>query len=45
MNWNTRDGLASGSPRLPPPVSVSFRPIEDWFDEGSYGALRSALRT
>jgi NAD+ diphosphatase len=39
-----RDGLAAGTLRLPPPVSVSFRLIEDWFDEGSLGGLRDALR-
>jgi NAD+ diphosphatase len=35
-----RDSLAAGTLRLPPPVSVSFRLIEDWFDEGSLGELR-----
>jgi NAD+ diphosphatase len=45
--WFTReelcDGLAAGTLRLPPPVSVSFRLIEDWFDEGSLGGLRDVI--
>jgi len=45
--WFTReqvcDGLAAGTLRLPPPVSVSFRLIEDWFDEGSLGGLRGMI--
>jgi NAD+ diphosphatase len=40
-----RDGLTAGTLRLPPPVSVSFRLIEDWFDEGSLGALHDAPNT
>jgi NAD+ diphosphatase len=45
--WLTRDelraGLQSGALRLPPSVSVSYRLIEDWFDEGAPGALQAAL--
>lgn len=47
--WFTRDelhqALVTGTMRLPPPVSVSFQLIEDWFDKGSLGPLRSVLRT
>jgi len=33
VRWFTREQIASGTPKLPPPQSVSFRLIEDWFDE------------
>ncbi len=33
--WFTRGQIASGTPALPPPQSVSFRLIEDWYDSGS----------
>jgi NAD+ diphosphatase len=33
VRWFTREEVASGTPKLPPPQSVSFRLIEDWFDE------------
>lgn len=35
-----RDGLERGTFRLPSPVSVSFRLIEDWFNAGELGRLR-----
>jgi NAD+ diphosphatase len=38
--WFTREEIASGTPLLPPPQSVSFRLIEDWFDAGSAVPLR-----
>jgi NAD+ diphosphatase len=38
--WFTRDDIASGFPKLPPPQSVSFRLIEDWYDSGSSVPLR-----
>jgi NAD+ diphosphatase len=38
--WFTRDEIASGFPGLPPPQSVSFRLIEDWYDAGSAVPLR-----
>lgn len=38
--WFTRDEIASGFPGLPPPQSVSFRLIEDWYDSGSARPLR-----
>jgi NAD+ diphosphatase len=38
-----RDGLDAGSLRLPSPVSVSYRLIEDWFNAGSCGSLRNLI--
>jgi NAD+ diphosphatase len=38
--WFTREEIASGTPLLPPPQSVSFRLIEDWFDAGATVPLR-----
>jgi NAD+ diphosphatase len=38
--WFSRADIASGSPGLPPPQSVSFRLIEDWYDSGSEVPLR-----
>jgi NAD+ diphosphatase len=38
--WFTREEIASGTPLLPPPQSVSFRLIEDWFDAGAEVRLR-----
>jgi NAD+ diphosphatase len=38
--WFTREEIASGTPLLPPPQSVSFRLIEDWFDAGAVVPLR-----
>ena len=35
VRWFTREEIASGTPGLPPPQSVSFRLIEDWYDSGS----------
>ncbi len=40
VRWFTRDEIASGFPGLPPPQSVSFRLIEDWYDAGSPQRLR-----
>jgi NAD+ diphosphatase len=40
VRWFTRADLASGFPGLPPPQSVSFRLIEDWYDAGSPIPLR-----
>jgi NAD+ diphosphatase len=40
VRWFTRDDIASGLPKLPPPQSVSFRLIEDWYDAGSSVPLR-----
>lgn len=32
--WFTRADIASGFPKVPPGVSISFRLIEHWFDQG-----------
>ncbi len=40
VRWFTREEIASGFPGLPPPQSVSFRLIEDWYDSGSSLPLR-----
>lgn len=41
--WFSREELAAGVPLLPPPQSISFRLIEDWFDAGSERPLRVLL--
>ncbi len=45
--WFTRDeiraGLLARTLRLPSPVSISYRLIEDWFDALDPGALRGIL--
>jgi len=33
--WFSREQIAAGTPALPPPQSVSFRLIEDWYDAGA----------
>jgi len=40
VRWFTRAEIASGFPGLPPPQSVSYRLIEDWYDAGSPTPLR-----
>jgi NAD+ diphosphatase len=40
VRWFGRADLASGFPGLPPPQSVSFRLIEDWYDSASPTPLR-----
>jgi NAD+ diphosphatase len=40
VRWFTREQIASGTPGLPPPQSVSFRLIADWYDSGSAVPLR-----
>lgn len=40
VRWFTRAEIAAGNPGLPPPQSVSFRLIEDWYDSGSAVPLR-----
>jgi len=40
VRWFTREQIASGTPGLPPPQSVSFRLIADWYDSGSALPLR-----
>jgi NAD+ diphosphatase len=41
--WFTRADLASGTPLVPPNVSISFRLIEDWFNAGGGRPLREIL--
>jgi NAD+ diphosphatase len=41
--WFTRADLASGTPLLPPNVSISFRLIEHWFNAGGGRPLREIL--
>jgi NAD+ diphosphatase len=45
--WFTRDELRDklkrGTIRLPSPVSISFRLIENWFDDGGGGSLRELV--
>jgi NAD+ diphosphatase len=38
--WFTRADIASGTPYLPPNVSISFRLIEHWFDAAAEVPLR-----
>jgi len=40
VRWFSRGDIAAGTPRLPPPQSVSFRLIEDWYDAGAPLPLR-----
>jgi NAD+ diphosphatase len=40
VRWFTRAEIAAGEAGLPPPQSVSFRLIEDWYDSGSPVPLR-----
>lgn len=35
VQWFSREQIAAGMPALPPPQSVSFRLIEDWYDTGA----------
>ena len=38
--WFTREDILSGTPFLPPNVSISFRLIEHWFDAAAPVPLR-----
>jgi NAD+ diphosphatase len=38
--WFSREDVAAGRVGLPPPQSISFRLIEDWYDAGSSMPLR-----
>jgi NAD+ diphosphatase len=38
--WFTRADLASGHPKIPPNISISFRLIENWFNAGGGPTLR-----
>jgi NAD+ diphosphatase len=35
VRWFTRDEIAAGHPGLPPPQSVSYRLIEQWYDSAA----------
>jgi NAD+ diphosphatase len=41
--WFTRADIESGTPKLPPPLSISFRLIEHWFDAVSDRPLKDLL--
>lgn len=41
--WFTRADIASGNPLMPPPLSISYRLIETWFDGGADRPLREIL--
>jgi NAD+ diphosphatase len=41
--WFTRADIEGGTPKLPPPVSISFRLIEHWFDAASNRPLKELL--
>jgi NAD+ diphosphatase len=41
--WFTRADIERGTPKLPPPVSISFRLIEHWFDAASERPLKELL--
>lgn len=40
VRWFSRSDIAAGLAGLPPPQSISFRLIEDWYDSGSELPLR-----
>jgi NAD+ diphosphatase len=40
VRWFTREDIAAGQAGLPPPQSVSYRLIEDWYDSDSALPLR-----
>jgi NAD+ diphosphatase len=42
--WFTRSDIREGVPLLPPPVSISYRLIESWFDAGAERPLRELRR-
>jgi NAD+ diphosphatase len=42
--WFTRADIAGGTPLLPPPLSISYRLIETWFDAGENRTLREILK-
>jgi NAD+ diphosphatase len=41
--WFTRSDIESGVPKLPPPLSISYRLIEHWFDAASDRPLKDLL--
>lgn len=40
--WFTREDIATGAVCLPTPHSISFRLIEDWYNQAGNGSLREA---
>jgi len=44
VRWFSREQIAAGTPALPPPQSVSFRLIEDWYDAGASRPLAKEPR-
>ncbi len=42
--WFTRADIANTTGMLPPPQSISYRLIEQWFDAGAMGPLRDITR-
>ena len=43
-DWFSREDIASRRIHLPFPVSISYRLIEDWYDNGSPGQMRRDLK-
>jgi NAD+ diphosphatase len=41
--WFSREDIAGGGVRIPPPLSISCRLIEAWYDRGAGPTLRAAL--
>lgn len=41
--WFSRDDILDGTIKLPPRLSISFRLIQNWFDQGSEGGLVDRL--
>jgi NAD+ diphosphatase len=48
LRWVTpeslRDAITSGAIRLPPPVSIAYRLIDDWYERHGGGDLESLVR-
>ena len=42
--WFSRQDIQNGTPKLPPSLSISYRLIEHWFDEGSQQRLRDLAK-
>jgi NAD+ diphosphatase len=44
VQWFSREEIAAGHPALPPPQSISFRLIEDWYNRGARRSLADEPR-
>ncbi len=44
VRWFTREQIASGDLRVPSRVSIAYRLVEDWFDDGEHGRLADLQR-